>query len=67
MKTSQTNISEVRLAYRNKVKASERAQVKCSKDTFGIFMESWDQDSIKHIEELMLWDYGEYKIVLQLG
>jgi hypothetical protein len=24
-------------------------------------------DTIKHIEELMLWDYREYKIVLQLA
>jgi hypothetical protein len=34
MKTQQTNISEVRLVYRTKVKASERLQVKCSKDDF---------------------------------
>jgi hypothetical protein len=61
------SISEVRLICRTIVNASERAQVKCSKDTFGIFMESWDQDFIKYIKKLMLWDYGEYKIVLQLG
>jgi hypothetical protein len=30
MKTQQINISEVRLVYRTKVKASERLQVKCS-------------------------------------
>jgi DNA repair protein RadC len=54
MKTQQTNISEVRLVYRTKVKASERPQVKCSKDAFDIFMESWDLDSIEHIEEFKL-------------
>ena len=54
MKTQQTNIAEVRLVYRTNVKASERLQVKCSKDTFDIFMESWDQDSIEHIEEFKL-------------
>ena len=32
MKTQQTTISEVRLVYRTKVKASDRLQVKCSKD-----------------------------------
>ena len=32
MKTQQTTLSEVRLVYRTKVKASERLQVKCSKD-----------------------------------
>lgn len=54
MKTQQTNISEVQLVYRTKVKASERLQVKCSKDAFNIFMESWDPDSIEHIEEFKL-------------
>jgi DNA repair protein RadC len=54
MKTLQTNISEVRLVYRTKVKASERLRVKCSKDAFDIFMENWDLDSIEHIEEFKL-------------
>jgi DNA repair protein RadC len=54
MKTLQTNISEVRLVYRTKVKASERLQIKCSKDAFDIFMENWDLDSIEHIEEFKL-------------
>jgi len=54
MKTQQTTISEVRLVYRTKVKASDRLQVKCSKDAFDIFMGSWDLDSIEHIEEFKL-------------
>jgi len=54
MKTQQTTISEVRLVYKSKVKASERPQVKCSKDAFDIFMENWDLDSIEHIEEFKL-------------
>jgi DNA repair protein RadC len=54
MKTQQTTISEVRLVYKTKVKASERLQVKCSKDAFDIFMENWDLDSIEHIEEFKL-------------
>lgn len=54
MKSNQQTISEVRLIYRTKVKASERPQVKCSKDAFDIFMESWDLDSIEHVEEFKL-------------
>jgi len=54
MKTQQTTISEVRLVYRTKVKASERLRIKCSKDAFDIFMESWDLDPIEHIEEFKL-------------
>jgi hypothetical protein len=46
MKTQQTTISEVRFVYRIKVKASERLQIKCTKDAFDIFMENWDLDSI---------------------
>lgn len=51
MKSQQTTISEVKLVYRTKVKASERLQIKCSKDAYDIFMGSWDQDSIEHVEE----------------
>jgi hypothetical protein len=54
MKTQQTTISEVRLVYKTKVKASERIQVKCSKDAFDIFMENWDLDSMEHIEGIKL-------------
>jgi DNA repair protein RadC len=54
MKTQQTTISEVRLVYRTKVKASDRLQVKCSNDAFDIFMENWDLDSIENSEEFKL-------------
>lgn len=45
------NVSEVKLSYRSKVKASDRLQVKCSKDASDIFRENWSLDSIEHIEE----------------
>jgi DNA repair protein RadC len=54
MKQSDIIISEVKLIFRTKVKASERLQVKTSKDAFDIFMESWDLDSIEYIEEFKL-------------
>ena len=54
MKQNQNNIAEVKLVYRTKVKASDRLQVKCSKDAYDIFMRSWDLDSIEHIEEFKL-------------
>jgi len=54
MKLQENNISEVKLIYRTNVKASERLQIKCSKDAFDIFMENWDLDSIEHIEEFKL-------------
>jgi DNA repair protein RadC len=54
MKTQQTEISEVQLIYRTKFKASDRPQIKCSKDAYELFMEIWDLDTIEHHEEFML-------------
>ena len=50
----QVIISDVRLVYRTRIKASDIIQVKCSKDVFDIFMENWKQDSIEHIQECKL-------------
>jgi DNA repair protein RadC len=54
MKQSENYISEVKLIYRTKVKASQRPQIKSSKDAFELFMECWDLDSIEHVEEFKL-------------
>jgi DNA repair protein RadC len=54
MKQQTTSISEVKLIYRTKIKASARLKIKCSKDAFDIFMESWNKDSIEHTEEFVL-------------
>ena len=51
MKTQQTTISEVSLIYKSKVKASDRPQVKCSRDAYNLFMEHWNHDTIEHVEE----------------
>jgi hypothetical protein len=40
MKTQQTTISEVRLGYRTKIKASERKQIKCSKGVYFVLYEN---------------------------
>ena len=44
-------ISEVKLTYQSRVKASERAKITGSQDAFNIFYDHWDQDIIEHIEE----------------
>jgi DNA repair protein RadC len=67
MKIQQTNISEVRLVYKTKVKASERLQVKCSKDAFDIFMENWDLDTIEHIEKFKLMLFTRSNKVLGIA
>jgi DNA repair protein RadC len=54
MKTQQPTISEVSLIYRSKVKASDRPQVKCSRDAYKIFMENWNPDIIEFVEEFKI-------------
>lgn len=51
MKSQQTTIAEVTLIYKSKVKASDRPQVKCSRDAYNLFIQHWDHDTIEHVEE----------------
>jgi DNA repair protein RadC len=67
MKTHEPIISEVSLIYSTKVKASERAQIKCSKDAFEIFMNSWSLDTIEHVEEFKLLLLNRSKKVLGIS
>jgi DNA repair protein RadC len=54
MKSPQPNIAEVCLVYRSKVKASDRPRVKSSRDAFTLFSQSWDLDTLEHIEEFKM-------------
>jgi DNA repair protein RadC len=51
MKSIQTTISEVSLIYRRKVKVPGRPQVKGSGDVYNLFIEHWNHDTNKHVEE----------------
>jgi DNA repair protein RadC len=65
MKT-QTSIAEVALVYRSKVKASDRPQVKCSRDAYNLFLESWDRNTIEHVEEFKMLLLNRSNVVLGL-
>lgn len=54
MNPLQIKVSEVKLIYKTKVKVADRLHVKCSKDAFDIFMETWDQESIEYREEFKM-------------
>jgi DNA repair protein RadC len=54
MKTQQTNIAEVCLTYKSRVKASDRIKISCSRDAHKIFMDSWNPDTIEHVEEFKI-------------
>lgn len=53
MKTQQ-EIAEVSLVYRSRVKASERPKVRNSNDAYDLFIQSWDLDTIEHVEEFKM-------------
>jgi DNA repair protein RadC len=50
MKTQQTTISEVRLIYRSRVKASDRPKVTSSRNAYNLFMGNWDLNTLEHVE-----------------
>jgi len=51
MKTTQTNIAEVCLVYKSKVKASDRKKISSSRDAHLLIKENWNPDTIEHVEE----------------
>jgi DNA repair protein RadC len=51
---SQITVSEVQLIYKNKVKASDRIKINCSRDAQKIFMENWNPETIDFLEEFKL-------------
>jgi len=50
----QTTVSEVQLIYKNRVKASDRIKITCSRDAQKIFMENWNPETIDFLEEVKL-------------
>jgi DNA repair protein RadC len=55
MKTQQQpTVSEVQLIYKNKVKASDRIKITCSRDAQKIFMENWNPETIDFLEEFKM-------------
>jgi DNA repair protein RadC len=46
-----SNISEVKLIYQSKVRASDRPKITCSKDAYDLFLSHWDQDTLEYYEE----------------
>ena len=47
-------VSEVKLIYKNKVKAADRIQINNAQDAFGVFWEAWDKEVIEYIEEMKM-------------
>lgn len=54
MTNKNNKVAEVKLIYKNKVKAAERIQIKNAQDAFGVFWGAWDKQVIEHIEEMKM-------------
>ena len=50
----QFNVSEVQLSYKNKIKASDRMKITCSRDAYKIFMDNWNPEIIEFVEEFKI-------------
>ena len=50
----QITVSEVQLTYKNRVKASERMKITCSRDAYKIFMDNWNPEIIEFVEEFKI-------------
>ena len=44
-------IEEVKLTYRNKLKACDRPKIGCAEDAYKVFLQAWDLDQIDLLEE----------------
>lgn len=48
---SLTQVAEIELIYKSKIKASERPKVTTSHDAFKLFKQNWDENKIEFIEQ----------------
>ena len=44
-------VAEVELIYKSKVKPSERPQIKSSKESYNLLLQTWDQNRIEFVEQ----------------
>src|SRR5665647_2672309 len=44
-------VTEVELVYKSKVKPSERPQLKTSKDSYQLLLQTWDENKIEFVEQ----------------
>lgn len=47
-------VSEIELIYKTKVKASERVQIKSSRDAYNLVLSNWDQGKIEFFEQFKI-------------
>lgn len=60
-------VSEVKLSYKSKVKASDRVKVTCARDAFKVLYQLWDQQTIEHIETFKILMLNRANLVLGMA
>jgi DNA repair protein RadC len=49
-----TSVSEVYLTYKTKVNPKDRSRITSSKDAYKLFFDTWNKNTIEHIEEFKM-------------
>ena len=57
MKLELSQIAEVELVYKSKVKASERPKIIQSRDAYVIFRDTWDENKIEFVEQFKNFNF----------
>ncbi len=52
--SAQYQVAEIELVYKSKVKASQRPQVRTSKDCYEVLKQSWDENKIDLLEQFKI-------------
>jgi DNA repair protein RadC len=52
--TEKTGVSEVILTYKTRVNPKERIKVTSSRDAYKLLFDSWNKNTIEHVEEFKL-------------
>jgi len=60
-------VSEVKLVYKTKVKASDRKKINGAQDAFDILYEYWDRETIEHVEEFKIILLNRANMVLGIA
>jgi len=61
------NISEVKITYKSRIKASDRIKISGAEDAFQVLFDHWDQDTIEHIEEFKILLLNRANMVLGIA
>jgi DNA repair protein RadC len=48
-------VAEITLAYRQKIKASQRPKVTCSRQVYDVLLKFWNSDALEYLEQFQVY------------